>query len=29
MSLYEEVGLEDYVNRPDKISVTDVAAIAQ
>ena len=29
MSLSEEVDLEDYVSRPDKISAADIAAICQ
>lgn len=29
MNLGEEVDLEDYVNRPDKISAADIAAICQ
>lgn len=29
MNLGEDVDLEDYVNRPEKISAADIAAIAQ
>jgi len=29
MNLSEEVDLEDYVNRPDKISAADINAICQ
>jgi 26S proteasome regulatory subunit T3 len=29
MNLSEEVDLEDYVSRPDKISNADIAAICQ
>ena len=29
MNLSDEVDLEDYVNRPEKISAADVAAICQ
>jgi len=29
MNLHEEIDLEDYVQRPEKLSAADIAAIAQ